>query len=137
MKIQPHLMEDIKAFHEKFKLPPAPEPSFLAPELLDFRTRFLQEELDEFITAHRNGNLADCLDSLVDLVYVALGTAYHMNLPFDKAWAAVHTANMAKVRAERPSDSKRKSSFDVIKPPGWTPPDIEAVIEEYQLELAL
>ena len=131
------LMDNIKDFHEKFQLPSAPIPSFLPPELLDFRVKFLQEELDEFIIAHRCKDLAGCLDALVDLVYVALGTAYLMNVPFNAAWDAVHTANMAKVRAERASDSKRSSSFDVIKPPGWTAPNITQVIEEYQLSLPL
>lgn len=129
------LTADIKEFHEKFKLPSSDQPALLTPELFSFRSQFLQEELDEFILAHLQGDLAGCLDALVDLVYVALGTAYLMNLPFDKAWEAVHTANMQKVRAARPSDSKRHTSFDVIKPPGWKAPDIQRVIEEYQLEL--
>lgn len=135
--MRPHLMTDIKEFHEKFGLQPAQEPSLLPPELRDFRIKFMQEELDEFVTAHRNNDLAGCLDALVDLTYVALGTAYLMNVPFDKAWQVVHQANMMKVRAERAQHSKRGTAFDVVKPPGWVAPDINQVIEEYQLKLPL
>lgn len=131
------MLNDIHQFHTHFKLPRPNAPSLLTPELKDFRIRFMQEELDEFIVAHNKQDLAGCLDALVDLVYVALGTAWLMNLPFDKAWTAVQKANMSKVRAERPGDSKRGTSFDVIKPPGWQAPDIQAVIDEYQLELPL
>jgi predicted HAD superfamily Cof-like phosphohydrolase len=46
-----------------------------------------------------------------------------MGLPFDELWKQVHAANMRKVRAEVPSDSKRGSTFDVVKPPGWVSPE--------------
>ena len=131
------LSKDIADFHEKFQLPQPQRPSLLTPEMAAFRIKFMQEELDEFILAHRQGNLAECLDALVDIVYVAIGTAWLMNLPFDRAWSAVHGANMQKIRAERPTDSKRGTSFDVIKPPGWKHPNIEEVIDQYQMELPL
>ena len=65
------------------------------------------------------------LDALVDLVYVALGTAYlHGFGPqkFNEAWRRVHEKNMEKIRAPSADHSKRGSAFDVIKPAGWTPP---------------
>ena len=36
---------------------------------------------------------------------------------------------MSKIRSKSKS-KKRGTSFDVIKPKGWIPPDIEQVIEE-------
>lgn len=63
------------------------------------------------------------LDALVDLSYVLHGTAlFHGFARFDQAFDTVHAANMAKERATRPEQSKRGSTFDVIKPSGWTPP---------------
>jgi hypothetical protein len=43
----------------------------------------------------------------------------------------VHEANMQKVRGE----TKRSGSggFDAVKPEGWTPPDIEAMLEHLTL----
>lgn len=48
-------------------------------------------------------------------------------IPMGKVHAAIHAANMGKVRASS-TDNKRKSAFDVIKPPGWKPPDIRAIL---------
>lgn len=70
-------------------------------------------------------DLEKAADALADLVYVALGTAHMMGLPFDAIWAEVQRANMTKERAESARDerSKRQHVFDVVKPAGWTPPD--------------
>lgn len=130
-----NLHDDISEFHTKFSVPVSNKPELMNTEMLNFRLKFLGEELDEFEEAHDEGDLAKCLDALVDLVYVAIGTADIMGLPFNQAWHEVHKANMAKQRAEHPNQSKRGTQYDVIKPPGWTPPDIEKVINDYQLEL--
>ena len=115
--------EDVQAFHEKFQVPRALSPRLLDPVTFEFRNKFLQEELDEFVEGFVERDLHKMGDALVDLVYVALGTADIMGLPWDKLWDEVQRANMAKERATRPEDSKRGSTLDVIKPPGWTPPD--------------
>lgn len=123
--------DDIKAFHGRFQLPALAIPGFLDPEMHAFRSRFLQEELNEFHEAYEDNDLAKAFDALIDLVYVALGTAFLMNLPWQDGWDAVQAANMAKVRALRESDSTRGSTYDVVKPEGWQAPDIEAVIERW------
>lgn len=86
-------------------------------------------------------------DSLVDLSYVVLGTAHLHNLPWPALFAEVQRANMSKIRCGinhlaigepncetcgKPSvlHSKRGSELDVIKPPGWTPPDIDGVLRK-------
>lgn len=47
-------------------------------------------------------------------------------------WADVQRANMSKERAVRASDSKRGSTYDVIKPAGWVPPQTEAIIAKHK-----
>jgi len=84
----------------------------------------MKEELDEYRESVFVGDLEGQLDALVDLVYVALGTAYLQGFDFNEAFRRVHEANMKKVRARQKSDSKRASSYDVVKPVGWTPPDL-------------
>lgn len=116
------LYSDIFHFHTKFGLQPQAQPRELEPEMLEFRIKFMQEELDEYINAK---TLADRLDALVDLTYVVLGTAYQHGFNFDEAWRRVHAANMRKVRATSANDSKRGSVLDVVKPPDWEPPDLE------------
>lgn len=118
----PSLFFDIHQFHEKFGLKPVEKVGELNAEVLKFRIDFMREELNEFERAAAFGDLEGELDALVDLVYVALGTAYLAKFPFGQAWNRVQKANMAKVRAEKESDSKRGSVLDVVKPEGWTPP---------------
>jgi predicted HAD superfamily Cof-like phosphohydrolase len=145
--------DDVGAFHEKFGLPasrdPVP-PHPLDPDVFLYRFKFMLEELAEFAQARGaeawsgrikelmatlvveevdpeggDAGLADGADALADLVYVALGTAHMMRLPFDQVWAEVQRANMAKERASSARDkrSKRGHALDVVKPDGWRGPD--------------
>lgn len=143
--------DDVGNFHEKFGLDNTTHQDIgprtqLDPELLSFRIKFMVEELMEFVEAigasydpitgkvEFHGDPIDhalAFDALIDLVYVAFGTAHFMGYPWQLGWRLVQRANMAKVRAKKDaSDSKRGSSFDVVKPPGWTPPDIGRLLRQ-------
>ena len=128
---------DINEFHTKFLLPQQEVPSLLEKELLEFRTKFLYEELAEFEDACERKDLMKAFDALLDLVYVAMGTAYMMNVPWDRGWEHVQNANMAKIRAKKEGESKRGSIYDVVKPEGWISPDkmllAELLIHEHKL----
>ena len=115
--------QDVIAFHQRFGVPTASEPSFLNPEAYQFRLKFMQEELDEFMLSHSSGDMHGAADALVDLAYVVHGTAHMMGLPWPRLWAEVQRANMDKVRATDATQSKRGTSLDVVKPDGWKGPD--------------
>lgn len=118
----PSTFDDVAAFHELILQTYAePAPSLISAEYCIERARFLHEELDEFCTASNNGDIVGVADALADLVYVALGTAYKMGLPFDKIWTAVHAANMRKVSGQ----TKRGNKVDAKKPEGWVGPEAE------------
>ena len=124
------LIKDIDSFHKKFKFEKNDKVGIPDNnELVNFRTSFLIEELAEYTQAITKKDAAGALDALVDIVYIALGTAWLFNLPFEKAWQEVQKANMSKIRTKSKS-KKRGTSFDVVKHKGWRPPDIEQVIEE-------
>jgi predicted HAD superfamily Cof-like phosphohydrolase len=151
----PDFMGDISAFHERYQLAYAGLPRSLATEvmpgedktLFDFRYGFMMEELKEWYDEQENLNekvekgddggvtkyLELQLDALCDLTYVVLGTAYLQFGAgrFNEAWRRVHHANMQKVRAARGGDSKRGSTFDVVKPSGWTPPSHTDLVERH------
>ena len=124
------LIKDIDSFHKKFKFEKNETVSIPENnELVNFRTSFLLEELTEYTQAITKKDTAAALDALVDIVYIALGTAWLFNLPFEKAWQEVQRANMSKIRTKSKS-KKRGTSFDVVKPKNWRPPDIDQVISE-------
>ena len=128
---------DVLEFHKKFEIPVEKYPAFPTKELIEFRMKFLVEEVNEFDEAVKEGNIVKAFDALIDTVYVALGTAVMMNLPFQKGWDIVHSANMTKMRARHSGESKRGTKFDVIKPPNWTPPDmmLHSVLLEHEYKL--
>ena len=130
--------DDVMAFHEKFVPDTIPDsPRMLPAELAEFRMKFMSEELLEFAVAQGRYDLPAAADALIDLVYVAMGTAIMMGLPWDHIWDAVHDANMRKLRTESPGASKRGSRYDVIKPAGWTPPNVAKIIDAYEQRMLL
>lgn len=143
------MMSDIESFHSKFGLHYDGLPRVLPTELLEFRNGFFEEETEEWFYSGAEANhhigslkkpeeafytdkLEGQLDGLVDLAYILLGTAHLQGITQAKwsaAWQRVHSANMKKIRALRADDSKRGSTFDVIKPPGWEAPKLTDLVE--------
>jgi len=141
----PNFMADIQEFHEKFGLAYDGRPRALPTSIADFRQLFMEEELSEYKEARQLLELAvdlgnekviiegleDQLDALVDLLYVALGTAYLQGFNINEAWRRVHRANMSKVRAADASQSARGSHWDVIKPDNWVAPSHTDLVEDH------
>jgi len=124
------LLKDIDNFHKKYGFEKNEKVDIPDNnELINFRTAFLMEELAEYTNAITKKDAAGALDALVDIVYIALGTAWLFNLPFEKAWNEVQKANMSKIRA-KDKTGKRGTKFDVIKPKDWKAPNIEKIIDE-------
>jgi predicted HAD superfamily Cof-like phosphohydrolase len=124
------ILKDIDNFHKKYGFEKNEKIDIPSnSELINFRTAFLMEELAEYTNAITKKDAAGALDALVDIVYIALGTAWLFNLPFEKAWNEVQKANMSKIRAKNKT-GKRGTKFDVVKPKDWKAPNIEKIIEE-------
>lgn len=91
-------------------------------EFLKFRFRFLQEELNEGTRSIEEGNPEEIVDSLIDLVVVAVGTLDLYNVDFVKAWYEVLKANMNKKVGVKEGRPNPFGLPDLVKPDGWTPP---------------
>jgi hypothetical protein len=87
--------------------------------LLDFRIKFLQEELDELRGAN---NPDDVIDALIDLCVVAIGTLDMLDAPTRSSWDRVLEANMAKEVGVKESRPNPLGLPDLIKPVGWKAP---------------
>lgn len=122
----------IVEFHKKF-IPDAQQEkaSLLRNDLMSFRINFLKEELCELEKAVNENNLEEVFDALIDLTYVAMGTAWMMNLPWEEGWLEVHSSNMRKIKAEDASQSKRGHSIDIVKPKDWIGPNLKKILDEY------
>jgi predicted HAD superfamily Cof-like phosphohydrolase len=124
------MFSQVAEFHRKFDLQPTDGPAFPVDELVHLKLRHLQEELDEVRAGLMMEDLEKFFDGLIDLVYVALGTAYLSGLPFNQGFSRVHAANMQKVRAVSKDQSKRGSTYDIVKPAGWVPPELSDLLRK-------
>lgn len=71
-------------------------------------------------------NAIETADALADLVVVIVGMALELGLPLDRVWDEVHRANMAKVGPD--GKVMYRGDGKVLKPEGWTPPDIKKAV---------
>ncbi len=88
-------------------------------KFLQFRIKFLEEELTE-LKDSKNGD--DIVDALIDLCVVAIGTLDSFGVDSYTAWDRVLNANMNKevgIKASRPNPLGLP---DLIKPLGWQAP---------------
>lgn len=77
---------------------------------------------------------AEMLDHIVDSVYVLLGLAANLGLPFDPAFGIVHAFNMQKLLG--PKGPIFREDGKVMKPEGWEPPNaklFELCLQGYKL----
>jgi predicted HAD superfamily Cof-like phosphohydrolase len=125
---------DVGEFHKKFGLPHPGDrraPHLIPEDVANFRLQFLYEELGELADAYENEDLEGIADALIDLVYVALGTAHFHHLPWTALFNEVQRANMQKARAQSSDDSKRNSEFDVVKPENWKTPQLLEILLQH------
>jgi len=121
------LLADVVAFHYKFNQLYEGPPRHLPPDLARFRFSFSREEHHELGTALEAGRANLVVDALLDKIFVDLGTLSLMGVDVNEAWRRVVRANMSKVLAARAPEgsqvSGRDMAYDIVKPPGFEPPD--------------
>lgn len=123
----PEMFDDVHEFHTKFGHPTPPAPTMEGVRI-DLRKKLTQEEcVDELHKALDEGDLPGIADAVCDGIYVLLGTAIECGIDIRPVWDEVQRANMAKTGGATRSDGK------TLKPEGWTPPQIERVLQEQGL----
>ncbi len=120
------LLNDVAAFHVATDTP-VHAAIFLDPARVALRRNLLAEEGSETDIALANYDVVEIADGLVDLIYVAVGTALELGIPLEKVWDEVHRSNMAKVDPATGEVRKREDG-KVLKPEGWTPPNVRGVL---------
>lgn len=87
----------------------------------------IMEEFRELVIAYGNRDRVEIADACADLKWVVEGLEHTLNIPQQEVWNEVARSNLAKIspsgKVEKREDGK------VLKPEGWTPPDIKSIIK--------
>ena len=117
---------DVRDFHIAFSQPVGESPNLPDENERHLRKILLQEEVDEYLNAELEHDIVEIADALADIIYIACGTAVSYGIPLDKVFEEVHRSNMAKLVDGKPL---KREDGKVIKPVGWTAPDIAGVLK--------
>ncbi len=85
----------------------------------------IKEEYQEYLDAVES---TDELDACMDMIWVILGYCYMRGWNVEGAWNEVARSNLAKINSETGKVIKNEHG-KVMKPEGWTPPDLKKFTE--------
>lgn len=124
----PFITDMVKEFYLAAGEPVHDSPHYLSEERRLLRMKMMFEEMNELCLAMRNEDIVEVADAIADIIYVTAGTAieYGLGSALESVLAEVHRSNMAK----RFEDGlfHRRHDGKIMKPPDWSPPNIEAML---------
>lgn len=88
----------------------------------------MQEEWSELKVALDNGDRVEQLDALLDFVVVTIGAVHSGGFDGEGGWKEVIGTNLAKIDKDTGKVRKREDG-KVLKPLGWTPPDLKPFVK--------
>lgn len=112
--------------YEKFGLGYKGPPRRLSDEEKVFFASCLMEEAREFSEAE---SIEDDYDAVLDIITFGYDILIRMGLPFREGFVEVAKANLKKEVAGVRKKSKRCWELDLIKPTGWTPPNLSKIVK--------
>ena len=96
-------------------------------EQFDLYINLMKEEWKELQEAIDAGDRVETLDALLDFIVVTTGAIHSAGMNGEGGWKEVMRTNFAKIDKETGKVRKRDDG-KVLKPVGWTPPDLKPFI---------
>lgn len=141
------LRDQVREFHVAMNCPTLSTPQLISDDRVRLRLKLIGEEFFELISAMTpegkntlqesiedfktavdaltiGVDIAAMADALADLDYVIEGTRLEFGIDGAPIADEVHRANMTKLGGKVREDGK------ILKPEGWTPPDIEGELRK-------
>lgn len=119
---------DVEQFRIAGEAPVLMAPTFPDPKRIDLCKKLHVEEITELHNAIDARDMVGVADGITDLIYVLISSAFEFGIPLPDVWFEVHASNMAKIDPKTGKVLKREDG-KILKPEGWQPPDIAAVLE--------
>lgn len=111
---------DVQVFQTACDQTPSEENAILYHKLMN-------EEFNEFLKAYQDKDEVEQLDACMDLIWVTLGYCHMKGYDIRGAWNEVTTSNLWKIDASTGKVIRREDG-KILKPEGWTPPDLTKFI---------
>ena len=89
----------------------------------------MKEEWKELNVAIDNNDQVEVLDALLDFIVVTIGAIHSAGMDGEGGWKEVMRTNFAKIDSETGKVRKREDG-KVLKPIGWTPPELAPFVEK-------
>jgi predicted HAD superfamily Cof-like phosphohydrolase len=93
----------------------------------DLYLRLIREEFDELMRAYFEKDMVEIADGCADLKWVIEGLEHTLKLPQQAVWDEVSRSNLSKISST--GKVIKREDGKVLKPGGWTPPNIKAIIK--------
>lgn len=85
------------------------------------------EEFKELMIAFGNRDIVEIADACADLKWVIEGLEHTLQIPQQEVWDEVARSNLSKI--SQTGKVIKREDGKVLKPEGWTPPNIKAIIK--------
>ena len=89
-------------------------------------TNLIIEEQQELLEATLSDDRVEQLDALIDILVVTVGAIHSMGADAEGAWKEVMSTNFAKIGED--GKVRKREDGKVLKPTGWTPPDLKPYV---------
>ena len=99
------------------------------PQQFNLYLQLIQEETSELQTAVNNRDKVEQLDALIDILVVTIGAIHSMGADAEGAWREVMRTNFAKIDPTTGA-VRRRADGKILKPDGWTPPNLEPFVRK-------
>ena len=87
----------------------------------------ITEEFKELVEAFLAKDMVEIADACADLKWVIEGLEHTLNIPQQDVWDEVARSNLQKIGAD--GKVHKREDGKVMKPEGWTPPDIKSLFD--------
>jgi len=98
----------------------------------DLYLNLVTEEYLELLYAFEHRDIVEIADACADLKWVIEGLEHTLQLPQQQIWDEVARSNLSKISED--GTVLRREDGKILKPEGWSEPDIASIIAEHDLE---
>lgn len=95
-------------------------------EQAELYKNLIVEEFHELIEAFADKDIVEVADALADMVWVIMGLASTLDIPFNKVWDEVKASNMSKVVKNK---VVRREDGKILKPDTYFRPNIRKAMD--------